>query len=140
MGEFVGVIKYGTICKLEKDLAGCLSTVSLLSGGQFSVDKAAEDPADHNSEHAHVTHGDVAALSWRTFALSPGEKGKQGYRILPTVDDFYLVGPSGREAAKLVVDLWGVDFETYGYGTKATGIGDYGLRRDYVDFGVRGPS
>jgi len=33
VGEFVGVIKYGTICKLEEDLAGCLSNVSLLSGG-----------------------------------------------------------------------------------------------------------
>lgn len=139
VGEFVGLIKYGTICKLEEDLAGCLNTVSLLSGAQFSVDKAAEDPADHNSEHEHVTHGgDVAAHSWRTFARSPGEKGKQGYRILPTVDDFYLGGPSGREAAELVVDLWGVDFQTYGYDSKATGIGDYGLRRDYVDFVVKG--
>ena len=141
VGEFVGVIKYGTICKLEEDLADCLNTVSLLSGATFSVDKAAGDPADHNSEHEHVSDGgDVAAHSWRTFAPSPGEKGKQGFRILPTVDDFYLGGPSGREAAELVVDLYGVDFETYGYDSKATGIGDYGLRSDYVDFGVKGYS
>ena len=100
---------------------------------------AAEDPADHNSEHVHDPDGgDVAAHSWRTFAPSPGEKGKQGYRILPTVDDFYLGGPAGREAAELVVDLWGVDFETYGYDTKATGVGGYGRLRDYVDFGVKG--
>ena len=139
VGEFVGKIRYGTICKLEEDLAGCLNTVSQLSGAQFSLEKAAEDPADHNSEHVHDPDGgDVAAHSWRTFAPSPGEKGKQGYRILPTVDDFYLGGPAGREAAELVVDLWGVDFETYGYDTKATGVGGYGRLRDYVDFGVKG--
>ena len=49
VGEFVGKIKYGTICKLEEDLAGCLNTVSQLSGAQFSLEKAAEDPADHRA-------------------------------------------------------------------------------------------
>ena len=135
VGEFLGLIKYGTICKLEEDLAGCLHNVSLVTGTKFSLEKAAEDPADHNSDHEHDSHGgDVAGRPWSSFALSPGEKGQQGYRILPTVDDFYLGGNSGREAAELVADIYGTDFKTYGYDPKATGYGDYGAESVLLRF------
>ena len=143
VGEFAGLIKYGTICKLEEDLAGCLHTVSGRTGAKFSADKAAQDPAHHNSAHVSsngdVAWGDVAAHAWRTFAREAGEKGRQGYRILPTVDYFYLGGPLGREAAGIVADLYAVDFETYGYDPKATSIGDYGLSRLQPARGVTTP-
>ena len=65
-------------------------------------------------------HGDVAGRPWNSFKLRDKHSNStrptiRNSRVLPRPSDFYEGGPAGKEAAKIVAELYAIDFEQYGY-------------------------
>ena len=114
-----GQVVFDPVCKLEGDLEACLGAVNRRTGANFSMARAAESSASHNAEHQELS-GDVADRPYGSFPLSSADHSS---KVFPEPSDFYR-GSKGAEAAALVVELYGVDFELYKYSTTdPTGTG-----------------
>jgi protein-L-isoaspartate O-methyltransferase len=116
--EQVGTRSYDVICKLDHNFRACLRRVNRRAGTNFSVPTVGSE-GGHFALHEQM-HGDVAGRPWNSFKLRDKHSNStrptiRNSRVLPRPSDFYEGGPAGKEAAKIVAELYAIDFEQYGY-------------------------